>query len=121
MQASESNLSAPESINEEITPFYKLQDLALGLLRNNTEKHIGHIMLIMLFVAFIAIHISFFKTITTTSLAIEMVKKIEIISPYIEDLEYKKLKSKFYSIQDFYDYEKLNKELDAIETVNGIS
>lgn len=45
---------------------------------------------------------------------------IEIVSPYVEDREYKQLKSNFYSISCEDDYEELSQKLSSIATENDL-
>lgn len=45
---------------------------------------------------------------------------IEIVSPYISDMEYKMLKSKFYSIETKEQYDMLLKDLVSISSSNSI-
>lgn len=56
-----------------------------------------------------------------TSIASDTVKKIEIVSPYIEDSKYKKLKSDFFLIENYDDYDRLDEELNAIMKSEGLS
>lgn len=54
------------------------------------------------------------KTITRTT------NNIEIVSPYITDYEYKKLKSDFHSMKNSIDYKALTQNLDSIAKENTI-
>lgn len=54
-------------------------------------------------------NISFIDRCKTSSLC-----NLEIISPYVSDIEYKELKSSFYSIQTKEDYEAFTKTIKAI-------
>ncbi len=50
----------------------------------------------------------------------ELTNNIEIVAPYIEDSEYKSLKSSFYSMDSSDDYHSLVAELNRIAEINGI-
>ena len=54
------------------------------------------------------------KTITRTT------NNIEIVSPYITDNEYKKLKSDFHSMKNSIDYKELTQNLESIAKENAI-
>ena len=55
------------------------------------------------------------NTLTTNTLA-----NIEIISPHISDIEYKQLKSNFYSIESKADYDALMKSISNIANNNHL-
>lgn len=59
--------------------------------------------------------ITFIQKAKTNTLA-----NIEIVSPYIEDIEYKTLKSNFYSISSEDDFNNLTNELQSIAEENNI-
>lgn len=50
----------------------------------------------------------------------KLTNNIEIVAPYIEDSEYKLLKSSFYSMDSSDDYHSLVTELNRIAEINGI-
>ena len=50
----------------------------------------------------------------------KLTNNIEIVAPYIEDSEYKLLKSSFYSMDSADDYQSLVTELNRIAEINGI-
>lgn len=58
---------------------------------------------------------SFINTTITNTLG-----NIEIVSPYIEDKEYKQLKSNFYSMQNQQDYLKLIEKIENIAQLNEV-
>lgn len=60
------------------------------------------------------------ESIYINSTITQTLNNIEIVSPYINDEEYKYLKSKFYSIKGTSDYDKLVEELNAIAKENNI-
>jgi hypothetical protein len=49
-----------------------------------------------------------------------MTNNIEIISPYVSDIEYKKFKSDFHTIQCSRDYEDLAQALQSIADAHSI-
>lgn len=51
---------------------------------------------------------------------IKLTSNIEIVSPYINDIEYKTLKSQFYSMKSGEDFIKLNYSLERIASKNHI-
>lgn len=65
--------------------------------------------------------IGFTCTLVTTGIATDTIRKIEILSPYVDDLEYKKFKSEFYAIETWDDYNQLDKNLNIIMESKGIS
>lgn len=86
------------------------------------EKHVfKYISLLFLGVIFLAINFWFLRAVTVTTIATDVLRKIEIVSPYISDLEYKQMKSDFYLIEDWDDYDQLDKHLDALMESEGIS
>ena len=63
---------------------------------------------------FIFLFIFYCSTIYIHQKTISLTNNIEIVSPYISDVEYKQLKSKFHSMETQYDYNALMKELESI-------
>lgn len=55
-----------------------------------------------------------------TETALKLTNDIEIISPYISDLEYKQLKSDFHSMQSRFDYDNLVLRLETIGSENHL-
>lgn len=64
--------------------------------------------------------VDFTCTLVATDIATDTIRKIEILSPYVDDLEYKKFKSEFYAIETWNDYNQLNKKLNIIIESKGI-
>lgn len=52
---------------------------------------------------------------------IVMTNNIEIVSPYISDIEYKQFKSDFHTIHNSYDYEELMQSLQIIADAHSIT
>lgn len=61
------------------------------------------------------------RTVFIANLHQNTLANIEIVSPYVEDREYKQLKSDFYSISCEDDYEKLSNKLNSIAVENDLS
>ncbi len=55
-----------------------------------------------------------------TETALKLTNNIEIVSPYVSDLEYKQLKSEFHSMQSRSDYDNLVFKLDSIGSENHL-
>lgn len=55
-----------------------------------------------------------------TETALKLTNDIEIVSPYISDLEYKQLKSDFHSMQSRFDYDNLVLRLETIGSENHL-
>lgn len=60
-------------------------------------------------------------TMLTYSIATDTLDDIEIISPYISDLEYKTLKSEFYQMDSKTDYNHLIEQIENILDDNGLT
>ena len=52
---------------------------------------------------------------------VAMTNNIEIVSPYISDIEYKQLKSDFHTIKCSYDYDELMQKLQHIAEMHSIT
>ncbi len=55
-----------------------------------------------------------------TETALKLTNNIEIVSPYVSDLEYRQLKSEFHSMQSRSDYDNLVLKLDSIGSENHL-
>lgn len=102
---------AMTSIADEI-----LSELSTQTIDKERKKINFSYLFIFIFLTIVLILLMFFygrssfirnKTITLTN-------NIEIVSPYVSDIEYKQLKSKFHSIETQSDYEALIEELKSI-------
>lgn len=70
--------------------------------------------IILLIFSFLAITFIYGQSNFIRNKTITMTNNMEIVSPYITDLEYKQLKSHFHSIETQSDYETLMEELETI-------
>lgn len=52
---------------------------------------------------------------------IRLKNDIEIVAPYISDIDYKILKSEFYGMQNYNDFMKINEDLDKFAREYGLS
>lgn len=61
------------------------------------------------------------KEVYINSYIVSITNNIEIVSPYISDLEYKQLKSSFHAMQNRSDYDKINEMLLEISKKNCLT
>ena len=52
--------------------------------------------------------------------SVRLTNNIEIVSPYVSDIEYKQLKSSFHSMDSRSDYDELNSQLEKIASMNDL-
>lgn len=80
------------------------------------RKKIFSYLLRIIFPAIILISLMFFygKSSFIRNKTIILTNNIEIVSPYISDIEYKQMKSKFHSMETKNDYNSLIEELETI-------
>lgn len=81
---------------------------------------------LFLTVIFIALQfVNFFNALVVTSLnnniCIQTPKNIEIIRPYISDNDYLKMKSNFFQINSYNDYQTINSEITSIAKTNNLT
>lgn len=65
-------------------------------------------------IGYVAITISYLSICISAEQATRLTNNIEIVSPYISDLEYKQLKSDFYTMETYEDYSLLVNSLSEI-------
>lgn len=84
------------------------------------EKKISRFCVILTVCGYIAylLYILIVGYINTT--ITKLTNNIEIVAPYIDDFEYKSLKSVFYSMEGADDYHSLITELNHIAETNGV-
>lgn len=76
---------------------------------------------IILFVVLIIISFTtFFKASVSLDLRTTFNQRIDIISPYIEDIKVKKLKSQWASMKNKKDFEEINKSIEEIAITNNL-
>lgn len=86
--------------------------------KTNKKNKVSMIILIVIYFTyaiFIIGKYTLVNQVQTTTLS-----NIEIVSPYITDIEYKTLKSKFYSMNSSADYDMIVYELQNIANINNI-
>lgn len=82
----------------------------LGCLNNSSILRLT----ILLFFLLLLLSFTYGQSSYIRDKTIVLTNNIEIVSPYISDIEYKQLKSKFHSIETQSDYNALMKELETI-------
>lgn len=85
-----------------------------SLNNSSKEKFFDNAGFLIFLAAYIIFHAYYLKSVMIFSTGTETMKKIEIVAPYIEDTEYKKFKSQFYTIECWKDYEQLDQQLDSL-------
>ena len=88
--------------------------LVLCAVKHRVVKSFFFTIIYIVFILFLLTTNFINKTITRTT------NNIEIVSPYITDNEYKKLKSDFHSMKNSIDYKELTQNLESIAKENAI-
>lgn len=97
------------------------------LLRKNEykRKRIDNFMYISIqvwiIIIIILLYFNYARSVFINNKIIIMTNNIEIISPYVSDIEYKKFKSDFHMIQCRRDYEDLEQTLQSIADAHSIT
>lgn len=87
---------------------------------NKQLKKIYFLLSISIFIATILYFSIFVFYSYTRHTAIRITNNIEIVSPYISDLEYKTLKSNFYSLSSKQDYDELVLQIEKFANENNL-
>ncbi len=72
-------------------------------------------------IAFAILAFNAFTLTIENEIARSTMRNIEIVAPYISDVEYKTLKSDFYRMSSKEDYQNLITQIDALMDENGLS
>ena len=89
------------------------------VLRESKREHL--FLQIIIICAYIILICAYSKNAFVHKNAVTLTNNIEIVSPYISDLEYKELKSAFYSMENSDDYNAIISSLTSIAEDNGIN
>lgn len=125
LKGNEAFSGTKEIVTEEISnlSFEQLAEI-VNTLHENLLTHVPSLKKIykklftittaLLFSVFIIFTFSYSRTLFINRAITITTNNIEIVSPYISDHDYKKLKSDFYSIQNKDDYDKLQQTLNTV-------
>lgn len=78
------------------------------------------IIVFMMFLLYSYIFFSYSRNLYINSKITSITNNIEIVSPYISDIEYKRLKSQFHTMENSDDYDSLNFLLSEIAQKNSV-
>lgn len=107
-----------ENISEVTEALWTSLDILFTAFVKWVKKYFS---IVFLWFVFCILNLSFIRSAVVTDIATETIRKIEIVSPYVSDLEYKQMKSDFYLIENWDDYDQLDKRIDSIMEAEGIS
>lgn len=109
------NMSSERKLEEDI------QNISISIdknLRKNKREYL--FMQTLIIFAYIILICAYSKNAFVHEKAVTLTNNIEIVSPYISDLEYKQLKSDFYSMENSDDYNSIMSTLTDIAENNSI-
>ena len=109
-----------ESLSEEDINHNHELSINTHLKNLKKDKKIFIFSFCMFFISFLASMYSYGKESYINTISKTTLNNIEIVSPYISDYDYKLLKSRFYSIQSFYDFNSLTNDIERIAKKNGL-
>lgn len=96
-----------------------LEEAKSSLLTLSKKTYIFEVIILVISSVTLVLTVSMVSYIKTT--ATSLTNNIEIVSPYISDLDYKHLKSDFYSMSSRNDYNTLTETLNEIAIAHGLS